>query len=181
MIIKKLTPQRSWLCLAGGALTMMGTSMSLHAGQFEDFARSETFGDGIVWEVHKPPADAERVILRVLHTPNEMGADSYVDKRTYGISEKIVYPFEAGDLPDGSYTWELRLVSKGDLIGFTGKREEGEIDKNGREVELLPEKKPRDTKEREWISNKGFDSIQTGGFRVVRGEIPKEQQEESGK
>jgi hypothetical protein len=172
MISKKHPLQYSLLCLTGGAIALLAGSTALQAA---GFASHEARGDHIVWRLEKPPENTKAVTLKVMYTPNKLEEDSYVDTRTYSAGEELVYPF-VDALDDGTYTWELTFVPNGGLIGYSPRRAEGPIDKNGREMEIVG--KPRDTKERVYISNRGRDRIQTGSFTVIGGVIPEELQEE---
>jgi hypothetical protein len=84
-----------------------------------------------------------------------------------------VYPFN-GQLEDGTYSWELRLIKKNAAaaaLSRSNPAEDGEVDENGRSAGLdrvaisAPYRKTL-------IKNIGRDSTQSGGFRVVDGSIP---------
>lgn len=137
------------------------------SAQAAEFARMQSFGDSAVWQT-KLPENATGVTLRVLYTPNDLEQDSYIDFCDFKSFEEIKYPF-SDRLQDGVYSWELRLINDGIQLGYTGK-EEGVIDKNGREIEIVG--KSKDTEKRVYISNRGRDGIQTGSFRVIDGKIP---------
>lgn len=137
----------------------------------EDFVKVNYEGRQVVWDLALPEG-ATGVMARVLFTPNDLKADSYLEEVLFEEG-RVVYPFN-GELEDGTYTWELRLLHKdAKAVGFkpSSKAEEGPIDGDGRQIELVGEPLPA-PKGKIRVSNTGRDSVQNGGFRVVKGEIP---------
>jgi len=151
-------------CLALGMVTASASAFST------DFATVEYLSDSVVWQVKAAPR-AQAFELRVVHTPANEAADSWLEEHSFSRGASIYYPV-SGALEDGSYTWELRAVKRQaanlDLAPAAGHT--GAIDNNGRPVGAGGP--AGDRGERQTLPNKGRTAVQSGGFIVVGGSIP---------
>jgi hypothetical protein len=158
---------RTTLLIFGTALFL---SMAMQSVLASGFAKVSYEGYQVVWDLALPEG-ATGVSARVVHTPSDGQAESYEE----AVFEQgtAVYPFN-GQLEDGSYSWELRLIyqnARADALNRSGSAEGGAIDENGRRVGLAdvalsaPNGKTQ-------LQNRGRNSTQSGGFMVVNGAIP---------
>lgn len=144
------------------------STMPVMAAEGSNFVEVDYNGGEIRWSPTNLPKETTGMKVNVVYTPNDLKEDSFLDERTYEGGSKMGYPFFE-ELRDGVYTWEVRVETDGLKYGFEQQKEEGPIDRNGRQVAIVGEIDV--PKGRTILPNRGRDLTQIGSFRVIKGKI----------